>query len=48
MLSCVLPALFMNGNLSKRLDFPKWFGKNSNAQKRRRFVQHLSTLTYSK
>jgi len=48
MLSCALPAKWLDGFLTKKLEFPQWLGKNSTAGKRQRMMRELSVHTYSK
>lgn len=43
--SSVLPGHFMSGNITQRINFPGWLGKNSSASKRKRMLGELYAHT---
>lgn len=45
MYSSVLPGEYMSGTITSRIEFPKWLGRNSTTQKRRRLAQELHDHT---
>lgn len=48
MTSCALPALYLDGYLNGQIQFPSWFGKYSNANKRQRLMRQLAIHTHRK
>jgi len=48
MFSCALPALYMDGHLTNQVQFPTWFGRNSNRQKRHRLMRQIGLHTHLK
>lgn len=43
--SSVLPGHYMKGNITQRINFPSWLGKNSSASKRKRMLGELYVHT---
>ncbi|KAJ8915620.1 hypothetical protein NQ315_003404 [Exocentrus adspersus] len=43
--SSVLPGFYMSGNITKRINFPSWLGKNSSASKNKRMLCELYSHT---
>ena len=47
-MSCVLPAYYVHGQITGRLDFPSWFGQNSKGAKLARFLKELTNHSHIK
>jgi replication factor C subunit 1 len=48
MLSCALPAMYLDGHMTNQLGFPTWLGKNSSANKRQRMMRQLASHAHLK
>uniref|UniRef100_A0A914PI50 Replication factor C subunit 1 n=1 Tax=Panagrolaimus davidi TaxID=227884 RepID=A0A914PI50_9BILA len=48
MLSCALPAMYLDGHMTNQLGFPTWLGKNSSSNKRQRMMRQLASHAHLK
>lgn len=48
MMSCALPAAYLDGHMTNQLQFPSWLGKNSSAGKRQRMMRQLASHAHLK
>lgn len=47
-MSCILPAYYVHGQITGRIDFPSWFGQNSKGTKFARFLKELTNHSHIK